>query len=400
MPSHVSWIDYDRHERDRMTRMLALFSQKEARDELGVGAIRDSIADQLFPGTSTIQTRVRYMLFVPWVYQELERGRVPTADVARKARRAETELMVPLLDEQESGVLGRVARGDLKRLPSAVYWAGLQSWGICLFEGSQDQYHCAFDRLHAQRANLRRRDDADLHGSLALTWHPGLPEPPQEFPQNLSFALSAAEAIYLRDRICERHPKSLLAWLGRSGLDVPEVDAPWLHPHRADFEEDQRELLQHGKVFSETMHGAALLYNLQLAELRRSDELVQEHRDSLTAWLDDRRANHEELRAWDLLRFWHLTMNHGHNITERTRRFVESWVEIARGLPADLATVTPARTLVRNRERSLKGTRSRFDNARALDQWRGYAGLLRLTYRWNNASRFLRDLNAGLEGAR
>lgn len=31
MPSHVSWIDYDRHERDRMTRMLALFSQKARR---------------------------------------------------------------------------------------------------------------------------------------------------------------------------------------------------------------------------------------------------------------------------------------------------------------------------------------------------------------------------------
>ena len=43
------------------------FRIKESRDELGLGAIRASFADALFPGTSTIQTRLRYMLFVPWV---------------------------------------------------------------------------------------------------------------------------------------------------------------------------------------------------------------------------------------------------------------------------------------------------------------------------------------------
>ena len=41
------------------------FQEKESRDELGLGSVRDSFADQLFPGTSTIQTRLRYTLFVP-----------------------------------------------------------------------------------------------------------------------------------------------------------------------------------------------------------------------------------------------------------------------------------------------------------------------------------------------
>ena len=51
---------------------MALFEEKESRDELGLGPIRDSITDHLLPGTSTIQTRVRYMLFVPWIYMMLE----------------------------------------------------------------------------------------------------------------------------------------------------------------------------------------------------------------------------------------------------------------------------------------------------------------------------------------
>lgn len=38
-------------------------------DELGIGSIRDTFSDELFPGTSTIQTRARYFLFVPWIMQ-------------------------------------------------------------------------------------------------------------------------------------------------------------------------------------------------------------------------------------------------------------------------------------------------------------------------------------------
>ena len=45
-------------------------------------------ADAFFPGTSTIQTRARYFLFVSWVYRELEKKRVPSEKVRDRARRA------------------------------------------------------------------------------------------------------------------------------------------------------------------------------------------------------------------------------------------------------------------------------------------------------------------------
>ncbi len=68
MNSTLAWLDRDSAARDRSLRVLALFKETDTRDELGLGAIRDAIADQLFPGTSTIQTRLRYFLFVPWIY--------------------------------------------------------------------------------------------------------------------------------------------------------------------------------------------------------------------------------------------------------------------------------------------------------------------------------------------
>jgi Family of unknown function (DUF6361) len=73
--SSLAWIDFDEAERQRAQRIMALFEERESRDELGLGAIRDSIADHLFPGTSTIQTRLRYMLFIPWLFARWKVGR-------------------------------------------------------------------------------------------------------------------------------------------------------------------------------------------------------------------------------------------------------------------------------------------------------------------------------------
>lgn len=67
--SFLAWIDFDQADRDRTRRIMDLFGQEDSRDELGLGSVRDALADLMFPGTSTIQTRLRYMLFVPWIYQ-------------------------------------------------------------------------------------------------------------------------------------------------------------------------------------------------------------------------------------------------------------------------------------------------------------------------------------------
>ena len=41
---------------------------------------------------------------------------------------------------------------------------------------------------------------------------------------------------------------------------------------------------------------------------------------------------------------------------------------------------------------------SRFTKPRALDQWRGAAGLFRLNYRWPTVTQFASDLQHGLAG--
>ncbi len=94
--SFLAWIDFDQADRDRTRRIMDLFDAEDSRDELGLGAIRDAISDLLFPGTSTIQTRLRYMLFVPWIYCMAAGRPGPVEARQRYARALEIRLISAL----------------------------------------------------------------------------------------------------------------------------------------------------------------------------------------------------------------------------------------------------------------------------------------------------------------
>jgi hypothetical protein len=189
MQPTLAWLDFNSAERERAQRVLALFEEREARDELGLGGVRDSFSDHLFPGTSTIQTRLRYLFFVPWIYQELERRRTPAREVADRARKMELDLTQPLLeaDGPEAGVFGRLAKEKLKRLPSTVYWAALRQYGICRYPGGREDFHRDFEALWRRHQRGREENNG---GSELLDncWHPKLPKQPKDFPEMPTFS--------------------------------------------------------------------------------------------------------------------------------------------------------------------------------------------------------------------
>ena len=54
--STLSWLDSTERERRAVLELVSALNEPGTLDELGIGSIRDTIADALFPGTSTIQT--------------------------------------------------------------------------------------------------------------------------------------------------------------------------------------------------------------------------------------------------------------------------------------------------------------------------------------------------------
>lgn len=386
-----------------MLEVIDRFREKEARDELGIGVVRDAFADMLFPGTSTIQTRARYFLFVPWIYRRLESRRVGSARVAARARDMEVKLIDALLASDDSrNVIGRYARKDLKRLPSSVYWQGMGSWGIRVFPGSQDQYHRSLDAFYVslRRGGERSDDGEPLDNVITDNWHAGLPnEPPDDFLRESSFKLTRAEAEYLRERIGISVPDTLLAFLVDRSRDSESewVDFPWEHPQFGEFPAHIQEQLHHARHFSEAIHGAALLYNLMLSEAREDKDHEQFYRDWLREWAGDIEASHA-LAGWSRARFWELINSSGARVSLPTHSFVDAWLDFALspGGAAAVESDARARALIRDRERVRKRAQARLSNWRALELWGGAAGADQFVYRWPGAWLIVRDILEGL----
>ena len=407
MPSSLTWIAHDREEHDRVNRILAALKQSEARDEMGLGAVRDALADLLFPGTTTIQTRSRYFLIVPWCYQAIEAKRIRHPKFGPAVDKLERDLIAPLLQHDDvAGVFGRVSGDKVKRLPSSVYWAGLAAWGIRKLDFTQTRYHRHIDQLYARRGQDRRTDEGEaIPDALATMWDPDLPAPPPGFPEQLDLTLQPAEAAYLRDRIQTTAPQSMLALLAQATHLAPMegVPYPWRYPGAADFPPAIREALHHAQVLSETMWGAALLYNWQLAGLTAPDGAKNGSRPfaknavqtyNVGVPLFSIRVGLSDLRLGTLAGSRRCAISrvtpspnapgpssrHGAVVCSRGGGHVESSEE--------------AKTLIRQRELFMKrsGGRSRFHNAALRDIWGGTAGIGRMQFRWPGVHVLLSDI--------
>ncbi|TKV80122.1 hypothetical protein FDV58_17900 [Bradyrhizobium elkanii] len=387
--SSLAWIDFDEAERQRALRIMALLDEREGRDELGLGSIRDSIADHLFPGTSTIQTRLRYMLFVPWIMRMLESRDLAEGQLRSEARELEIRLADALkAGGEQYGIIGRDAGARLQRLPSSVYWSGLGAWRIRNFPGSADSL---FASLPARKRGRLPVDPDELAQSAAVdaVWVRTLPEAPADLLQKTTFHLTAEEAQFIVDRLVNAQAGSLIAFLAREAMEV-DCDYIWAHPRLAEFPEFARRLVRHGEIFSQIMHGAALLYNLTLSELRGRDDWADEYRRRIAAWSEE--IGPTLARGWSLGEFWDAVKHPGHSIKPPARRFVTEWLELVADGTPQIATLPAARLLVEMRERQLKTTQSRYVNRSVRDRWSGASGVNRLTFRWNQTRSHLKDL--------
>ena len=389
--SSLAWIDFDEAERQRAQRIMALFQERETRDELGLGAIRDSIADHLFPGTSTIQTRLRYMLFISWLFPMLEESTAGADQLAIEARALENRLANALKAGGESnGIIGRDAGADLQRLPSSVYWAGLGAWGIRLFTGSTDSLFSSLRHLRNSSRPIRESEDVAAEAPAFQIWSPSLPCGPKDLLGAVCFRLTSEEAAFIIERLVSAQPRSLLTFLARSGTGSADCANIWEHPHLADFPYQTRALVGHSEVFSSVMHGAALLYNFLLSRLRANPDWIEKYESRLQEWRES--LDLPAIRGWSLDAFWQDIDHPAHRIRPAAKRFVTEWVALVRAGNVGDGSLTAAAHMVRNRERRLKVSQSRFSNRAVRDRWNGASGTEPLSFRWAQARSHLRDL--------
>lgn len=401
MTSSIAWLDTSADEQRRVRELIALFSEKGTLDELGVGQIRDVFSNALFPGTSTIQTRARYFLLVPWSYQAAARPGRSGAQLREHAENIERILVETLRAMPgQPGVIGAQRGAKVKTLPSAIYWNGLLTWGIL-------RRDVAPEGLSSDR---QQRDAADeLAARAPSDWHPTTPSAPDGFPRAVEggLTLTAPEAAWLRERILESVPGTMLAHLVAADR-APDKQSryPWRDEVCAGASGPAADVLRHAHLFSLVMEGATRLYGVQVAEAYEDagfnavTDAVDLHRDAFQAWarsVDDER---HLLDAWDQAAFWSFVRRQNERVSPRTEVFVQAWVRaVLDGSAAQALDAAPAaRQLVAERERSVKRGQARLSNPKLLALWGGGGGG-GLDFRWPTVKTIVTDIHEGVSGA-
>jgi hypothetical protein len=382
-----------------MRDIIRLFADRESRDELGLGQIRDALSDALFPGTSTLHTRARYLLFVPWIFQRAAGRPNPVSD----ADRMERKLINSIRDSDDySGLLGLQAGAALKTLPSSIYWSMLRRYRILSDPALTSQSVLSLDGRAIGGDDL---DDGS--GGKFHAWSTTMPRAPQGFPDTVSggFALSHEESEWLRERILQETQGTLLAHFM---IHRPSVDssAPWTDESSFSVEGDTRAILDHARSFSSVMHGAQLLYNLMLAEqydqggFQDGSDRAAPYRNELDRWAETL-PSVVDVSTWDLDDLLHrVQVVRGTPIHPRSARFVEGWHGLLQRVPLhEVADHPDTRGFITAREKQNKGPQARLGNPRRLQTWGGGSGAGALTYRWSNVRSILNDIHDGLDRA-
>ena len=304
MTSTFGWLDTDSEQRKRMLEVIDLFKEEGTLDELGIGSIRDALADSLFPGTSYLHTRLRYVLFIPWLLQRATQKATPP-EMTTEFRNLECRLIGSLINGGEKlGVIGNTARNNLKRMPSGMYWAALGSWDIWTSNFSADGF---FRRQYDTRQLAKRTattDDPDGRELLPGSGiDPDLPRPPDGLLKSADFTLTTGEERYLSDVIAGSTKGSMLSWL----IHHPPGNLPdyvWDVDNLNTAPAQLAELADHARRFHTAIHGAALVYNLLLARKAGRDDLTADYEDGSRPVAHRTAASRPRLQGWSRTDWW------------------------------------------------------------------------------------------------
>lgn len=407
--NQLGWIDFSPTHRNKVMLIMDMFKEQGVIDELGLGTIRDSLSDMLFPGTSTIQTRAKYFLLIPWIFQEIEsKGRLDRfqSDL-EEAEIFFVKVLRKNSPETNSGVIGRtLPNANPQRKPSSIYWNGLRTYDILKFKGSINDY-INYLRYYYMQKQKEKKQMADAYGNVPgddrdsnhlyqqHLWSQ-LPKPPSDWKENLTINLTEDEAKFLKQRIILSNSNSLWAFaLTSMPNTVKSFSSITDFLSVATLPERLKELVQLAVDFNEIMKGALIRYNYLIQASRengRTKELLPVWKNY---WNEIKSFNWNN---WDTNKLW----KYCPYTQIPTKRFVESWIDI---ITAKTFNEAKATQLIKARELGLKGIRrARLQDKAVAQKQKSFTGISvyedetvsYLNYRWNTVRVFLNDIQNGL----
>lgn len=392
----LGWIDFSKSERSKVLSVLDLLSQRGTLDELGIAPVRDGFADLFFPGTSTIQTRAKYFLIIPYILKDLELDKETNPrQLLRKLDALEKDCAEILRkkNEDQDGIIGSRSLsqgGWVKRAPSSIYWSGLRSYGIFTAPLSLTEYiwrMCDQKNQKKMLAGLgnrndrnddpdREQDDWDAGGLYRLQFW-SVPTYREDWKENLDLRLTEEESAYLKRQIIISHPDSMMAFILKNHRDDIlrcgsfENLNGLIHQFPDRIQADYRL----ARDFAEYLLVLRVLYNMIVSE--------GENGRASSLWAD-LNPELERIAGADI-----------EGIIQRLNLFRHTdlciFLRKAKGLMAD-KDMEGLKEAIRKREYYLKDARAKTAHPGEFDTNGGLIGGELLDYRFGNAGRIMNDI--------
>lgn len=406
--AQIGWIDFSISDRKKMSQAMSLIRPEGQLDELGIGRIRDGLANQLFPGISTIQTRAKYFFIVPYIlrdYLYLTSREKSKTNSSRYLEDREHEIKNRLrekyLGQNNTGIIGITLKESQRivRQPSEIYWVGLNSFG-CVDSGglALAGFLRNLNQKNQQLNGRTKEDETDDDHDAGLDYELQIKVPATrpDWRENIDINLTKDEAIFLKKQLLDqRNPKlresllqqifqqtALLQCMIESKNFAPfalrAVAIPALPQHL-------RKKLTLAHDFAEVMHGAHILYNHVLQLHFFADDYEGKYLDEWQDWhasLTEQMIDAQQFHIADL-----------DDWLSEGKYFVNKWWEYVQ--QSHIPDMEPLLQLIRLREFAVKGKKARLKNSRndfsemALNRW---IGLKPLEYRFANSKRIIEDM--------
>lgn len=401
LTTSFGWIDFSREQKNRVGAVLDLLKFEGMVDELGLGTVRDILADRMFPGISTIQTKAKYFFHIPyilWDYQLLAHAQKKKISPSKFLDDTEHEIMWELAPKYKDGdgVIGiSKKKGErIARRPSAIYWNGLYTFGLIDTGGLGAESflkNCAKRSLSDLLSSTSTGDDVskdDADVDFENIFRIKIPYK-KNWRSNLTIELDNDEAQILKDHIKSRANNTLLSLL-------LEDDKLWdVYNAAENFSEFAQACeslkmpphifkeIQLAHDFSELMYGSHLFYNVMIQEKKFGNGFY------LKDW-----------EAWEKGILDKLMLGSGFNPDEifslgnvnrdETVKFIEGFWEIAyRGFEDE----NSLRKMITNQELGVKGAKARLFPEKLHDvQEEKWVGLGHFEYRFRQAKVIINDI--------
>ncbi len=204
-------------------------SEQDTRDEVGFLLIHQGLADRFFPGTSVLHERLRYVLFVPWIYRLAAEKPRRGSDVRTTINHLQIDLArrLRVLGGEPRNVIGGEKLGHLtSQPPDQVYWNAMRLWGIARPEVSTRSE--AVRRLVLSSRKLTSDDDGGPLIDEETEVFCSLPDPPSGWDDSqipLRFSLSRDEREFFQAKL-----RRLLRSDGNASLLAKLIDAQETFP--------------------------------------------------------------------------------------------------------------------------------------------------------------------------